>query len=55
MKLKKKQVEKTKIVESSDAPALDQNENFSKLTRKEALAESKRIIARLSIIGYEYV
>ncbi len=42
-KINKDQVEKTKIVESSDAPALDQNENFSKLTRKEALAKSNRI------------
>ena len=42
-KIKNKPIEKTKIVESSDAPALDQNENLSKLTRKEALAESDRI------------
>ena len=42
-RIKKKQIEKTKVVESSDAPALDQNENFSKFSRKEALAESKRI------------
>ena len=42
-KIEKDPVEKTKIVESSDAPALDQNENFSKLTRKEALAENNRI------------
>jgi len=42
-KIKKNPVEKAKIVESSDAPALDKNENFSKLTRKEALAESNRI------------
>ena len=42
-KIKKDQVKKTKIVESSDAPALEQNENFSKLSRKEVLNESKRI------------
>ena len=42
-KIKKNPVEKAKIVESSDAPTLDKNENFSKLTRKEALAESNRI------------
>ena len=42
-KIKKEPIEKTKIIESSDAPALDQNENLSRLTRKEALAESDRI------------
>ena len=40
--IKKDAVEKTKVIES-DAPSIEQNENFSKLTRKEALAESKRI------------
>ena len=34
----KKQIEKT-----SEAPSLDQNENFSKITRKEALEKDKRI------------
>ena len=41
--IKKDAVEKTKVIES-DAPSIEQNENFSKLTRKEALAESKRIV-----------
>ena len=41
--IKKDVVEKTKVIES-DAPSIEQNENFSKLTRKEALAESKRIV-----------
>ena len=41
--IKKDAVEKTKVIES-DAPSIEQNENFSKLTRKEALAESKRIL-----------
>ena len=36
-------LEKTKVIES-DAPSIEQNGNFSKLTRKEALAESKRIV-----------
>jgi len=34
----KKQIEKT-----SEAPSLDQNENFSKITREEALEKDKRI------------
>ena len=42
--IKKNTIEKTKVIESSDAPSIEQNENFSKLTRKEALAESKRIL-----------
>ena len=43
-KIKKENLAKTKVVESSDAPSIEENENFSKLTRKEALAESKRIL-----------
>ena len=42
-KVKKNQVQNTKVVETSDAPSLEQNENFSKLTRKEAIDKSKRI------------
>ena len=42
--IKKNTIEKTKVIESSDAPSIEQNENFSKLTRKEALSESKRIL-----------
>ena len=42
-KINKDPIQNTKVVESSDAPALEQNENFSKLTRKEALGESKRV------------
>ncbi len=42
--IKKDKIAKTEVIESSDAPSIEQNENFSKLTRKEALAESKRIL-----------
>jgi len=41
--IKKDPIEKTKTVESSDAPSLDKNENFAKLTRKDALSENDRI------------
>ena len=36
-------IEQSKVVENSEAPSLDQNENFSKLTRKEALTENERV------------
>ena len=42
-KIKKNPIEKTKTVESSDTPSLDKNENFTKLTRKDALSENDRI------------
>ncbi len=42
-KINKDSTQNTKVVESSDAPILEQNENLSKLTRREALDESKRI------------
>ena len=32
-KIKKDQIEKTKVVESSDTPSLDKNENFAKTTK----------------------
>ena len=41
--LNKIQKEKNQIVESSDTPSLDKNENFTKLTRKDALSENDRI------------
>ena len=34
--IKKDKIAKTEVIESSDAPSIEQNENFSKLTRKEA-------------------
>jgi len=42
-RIKKDPIEKTKTVESSDTPSLDKNENFTKLTRKDALSENDRI------------
>ena len=42
-KIKKDPIEKTKPVESSDTPSIDKNENFTKLNRKDALAENERI------------
>ena len=51
-KIKKDPIKKTKIIESSEAPSLDQNENFSKLTRKDALAEDDRVqFEKNNIIG----
>ena len=41
--IKKESTKKTKIIENSEAPSIDQNENFSKLSRKEALEENERI------------
>jgi len=41
--IKKEPVKKTKVIESSDTPSLDKNENFTKLTREDALAENDRI------------
>jgi len=42
-RIKKDPIEKTKTVESSDTPSIDKNENFTKLTRKDALSENDRI------------
>ena len=42
-RIKKDPIKKTKVIENSEAPSLDQNENFSKLTRKDALAEDNRV------------
>ena len=42
-KINKDPIEKTKTFESSDTPSLDKNENFTKLTRKDALSENDRI------------
>ena len=40
---KAEQVKQEQNQKSSDTPSLDQNENFSKISRKEALSENKRI------------
>ena len=42
-RIKKDPIKKTKTVESSDTPSIDKNENFTKLTRKDALSENDRI------------
>ena len=42
-KLKIKNSEQEQVQKTSDTPSLDQNENFAKLTRKDALAENERI------------
>ena len=42
-KIGKNQIEKTKVVESSDTPSLDKNENLTKISRKEALSENDRV------------
>ncbi len=41
--VKQNNIEKTKTLENSDTPTIDKNENFTKLTRKEALLENDRI------------
>jgi len=38
------QVEKNTITETTDAPSLDKNEQFSKISREEAVAEEDRIL-----------
>ena len=35
--IKQNQIKQEKIEENSDTPSLDQNENFTKITRNEAL------------------
>jgi len=42
-KINQEQIKKEQTQKSSDTPSLDQNENFSKQSRKEALAEEERI------------
>ncbi len=41
---KKIQVEKNTINETTDAPSLDQNEQVSKISRKEAIIKKERIL-----------
>ena len=57
-KTKIEQIEKVQKQESSDTPSLDQNENISKISRKEALNENERIsfeneniIGSISLVG----
>ena len=42
-KINQEQIKQEQVQKSSDTPSLDQNENFTKLTRKEALAENERV------------
>ena len=42
-KINQEQVKQEQAQKSSDTPSLDQNENFTKLTRKEALTENERV------------
>ncbi len=42
--IKKIQEEKKEIVQNSEAPSLEQNQEFSKITREEAIRESERIV-----------
>ena len=38
--IKENKIKQEQVQKSSDTPSLDQNDNFTKLTRKEALIES---------------
>jgi len=50
--VKKEQIQKNSSTQNSDTPNIDKNENFTKLSRKEALLESKRIkFENKSLIG----
>ena len=52
--IKQEQIQKNQeqVQKSSDAPSLDQNENFAKSTRKEALIENERIqFENNSVVG----
>jgi YidC/Oxa1 family membrane protein insertase len=42
--LKQNQIKQEQIKESSEAPSIDKNENFTKLSRKEALIENPRVL-----------
>jgi len=42
-KIKQKQIKQEQVKQDSDTPSLDKNENFTKLTRNDALKESNRI------------
>tara|TARA_B100001142_G_scaffold111558_1_gene113531 strand:- start:6324 stop:8000 length:1677 start_codon:yes stop_codon:yes gene_type:complete len=42
--IKENKIKQEQVQKSSDTPSLDQNDNFTKLTRKEALIENDRIL-----------
>ena len=57
-KINQENIKKEQVQKSSDAPSLDQNENFSKISRKEALGENERIkfennniVGSISLVG----
>ena len=51
-KINQEQVKQEQTQKSSDAPSLVQNENFSKLSRKEALTENERVLfENNSVVG----
>ena len=41
--IKQNKIKQEKVQKDSDAPSIDQNENFVKITRNEALIENNRI------------
>ncbi len=50
--LQQNKIKQDKIEKNSDTPSIDQNENFTKLTREESLKENNRIIfENNSVIG----
>ena len=50
--LKQNQIKKEQVQKSSDTPSLDKNENFTKLSRQDALKENNRVqFENDSIIG----
>ena len=51
-KINQEQVKQEQAQKSSDTPSLDQNENSTKLTRKEALTENERVpFENNSVVG----
>jgi YidC/Oxa1 family membrane protein insertase len=51
-KINQEQVKQEQTQKNSDAPSLEQNENFSKLSRKEALTENERVLfENNSVVG----
>ena len=57
-KINQENIKKEQVQKNSDAPSLDQNENFSKISRKEALGENERIkfennniVGSISLLG----
>ena len=50
--IKQNKINQEQAQKSSDTPSLDQNENFTKLTRKEALTENERVpFENNSVVG----